>query len=129
MSLAESTISVMLPITEKERAKRFYSELLELPLDGSDEEGDLMFRLGGGAELVLRSLPSGEQSEHTALSFEVADLRAEIDRLEARGVSFEDYDEPGFTTVDHVFESGGERAAWFLDPDGNILCLHEAGSA
>jgi catechol 2,3-dioxygenase-like lactoylglutathione lyase family enzyme len=125
MSLAESTVSVMLPITEPERAQKFYGELLELPFDGNDGEGGLMFRLGGGAELVLRPLPAGQQSANTAMSFEVGDLPAEVTRLEERGVRFEDYDQPGFTTVDHIFDSGAERAAWFLDPDGNVLCVHQ----
>jgi hypothetical protein len=59
------------------------------------------------------------------MSFEVGDIVAEIAALEARGVAFEDYDEPGFTTVDHVLDGGGMLAAWFLDPDGNVLCLHQ----
>ncbi len=125
MSLAESTISVMLPITEPTRAQEFYGERLELPFDGKDGEGSLLFRLGGGAELVLRPLPAGQQSTNTAMSFEVGDLPAEISRLEGRGVRFEDYDQPDLTTVGHVVERDGEKAAWFLDPDGNVLCLHE----
>jgi catechol 2,3-dioxygenase-like lactoylglutathione lyase family enzyme len=129
MSLAESTVSVMLPITDPNRAQRFYGQLLELPFDGKDGEGSLLFRLGGGAALVLRTLPAGQQSANTEMSFEVVDLAAEIARLEQRGVRFEDYDQPGFTTVDHVFDSGGEKAAWFRDPDGNILCLHEVTHA
>ena len=59
------------------------------------------------------------------MSFEVADIAAEIAALGVRGVTFEDYDLPGFTTVDHVFDAGGMQAAWFLDPDGNMLCLHQ----
>ena len=129
MSLATSTISVMLPITEPQRAHEFYGELLELPFDGNDDEGSLLFRLGGGAELVLRSLPAGQQSDSTAMSFEVGDLPAEIAHLEERGVRFEDYDQPGFTTVDHILDSGSEKAAWFLDPDGNVLCVHQNAEA
>lgn len=125
MSLANSTISVMLPITDPERAQEFYGDRLELPFDGVDGEGSLMFKLGGGTRLSLRQLPAGAQSAHTTISFEVGDLPAEITRLEERGLAFEDYDLPGFTTVDHIFEGAGERAAWFLDPDGNVLCLHE----
>jgi catechol 2,3-dioxygenase-like lactoylglutathione lyase family enzyme len=125
MSLAESTVSVMLPITEPTRAQTFYGELLELPYDGHDGEGSLLFRLGGGAELVLRPLPAGQQSPNTALSFEVDDVATEIARLEERGVRFEDYDQPDLTTVGHVVERDGEKAAWFLDPDGNVLCVHE----
>ena len=62
--------------------------------------------------------------------WEVDDVAAEIADLEGRGVVFEDYDLPDLKTVDHIAEMGGEKAAWFLDPDGNVLCLHEvvAGS-
>ena len=38
---------------------------------------------------------------------------------------FEDYDLPGFKTVERVCVLGAEKAAWFIDPEGNILCLPE----
>ena len=38
---------------------------------------------------------------------------------------FEDYDLPDLKTVDHVCVMGAEKAAWFKDPDGNVLCLHQ----
>jgi len=43
-----------------------------------------------------------------------------------RGVVFNDYDLPGLKTVNHVCVLGFEKAAWFGDTEGNILCLHEA---
>jgi hypothetical protein len=61
------------------------------------------------------------------MSFEVDDLAAEIGDLEQRGVVFEDYDLPNLKTVDHVAVMGAEQAAWFKDPDGNVLCLHHEG--
>jgi hypothetical protein len=48
-----------------------------------------------------------------------------VSSLAARGVVFDDYDLPGLKTVDHVCVLGSEKAAWFRDPEGNILCLHE----
>lgn len=125
MALTDSAVAVMLPITDAARAREFYGERLGLAYDGTDEEGSLSFRAGGGATLVLRQLPAGSQSANTAMSFKVDDITSEISDLEGRGVTFEDYDQPGFTTVDHVFDGGGLKAAWFLDPDGNILCLHQ----
>ena len=64
-------------------------------------------------------------STHTALSFRVADIATTIRDLKARGVEFADYDLPGLKTVEHVCVLGSEKAAWFNDPEGNILCLHE----
>ena len=81
--------------------------------------------MGGGTELALFPRPGGTKAEHTALSFKVADIATEIRELEARGVQFADYDLPGLKTIEHVCVLGSEKAAWFLDPEGNILCLHE----
>ena len=39
------------------------------------------------------------------------------------GVELEEYDVPGLKTVDGITELGSERAAWFRDPDGNILSV------
>jgi hypothetical protein len=49
--------------------------------------------------------------------------------LRGRGVVFEEYDLPGFRTVNGILEvegnypsegGGGERGAWFRDSEGNI---------
>lgn len=84
-----------------------------------------MFSVGGGSALALMPGPDASPTGRTELSFEVADIGAEIRDLKARGVSFADYDLPGLMTVDHVCVLGSEKAAWFEDPDGNVLCLHE----
>ena len=125
MSLAQSTVAVMLPVTDTGRAEKFYTEMLGLPHAGTNEEGAPTYTLGGGTTLVLLPRPGSTPSESTALSFEVADVEGEIQALEGHGVAFEDYDVPGLTTVDHVAVMGNDKAAWFKDPDGNVLCLHQ----
>jgi catechol 2,3-dioxygenase-like lactoylglutathione lyase family enzyme len=126
MPLTDSAVSVMLPIRDAARAQEFYESRLGLPYDGTnDATGESVYRLASGSQLVVRVLPDSQPSPHTAISFEVGDIVAEIADLESRGVAFEDYDQPGFTTVDHVLDDGGMKAAWFLDPDGNVLCLHQ----
>ena len=127
MSLTDSAVAVMLPTSDADRAQAFYGDRLGLPFDGKGDQDELMFRLGGGAMLVLRPLPDAQPSPNTAMSFRVTDIAAAIAELESRGVTFEDYDSPSFTTVDHVFDTGSMKAAWFLDPDGNILCLDQPG--
>jgi catechol 2,3-dioxygenase-like lactoylglutathione lyase family enzyme len=125
MSLAHSGVALMLPVTDVDRATRFYEKSLGLELTGTNEEGSALFAVGSDAQLVLLPRPESRPSESTAMSFEVDDIAAEIRDLEERGVAFEDYDLPRLTTVDHVCEFGTEKAAWFKDPDGNVLCLHE----
>jgi catechol 2,3-dioxygenase-like lactoylglutathione lyase family enzyme len=125
MSLATRAVAVMLPVEDVDRAKKFYDESLGLDYTGANDEGSAMFQLGGGTTLMLLPRPGGPRSEATALSWEVDDLEAEVRDLEGRGVTFEDYDLPGLKTVDHVATMEGEKAAWLVDPDGNVLCVHQ----
>lgn len=122
--LTESTITTMLPVTDTERAGHFYADALGLKQTGTGEDGTQYFAAGAGA-IGLRPMPDGAQSENTALTFEVVDLPTEIAALEGRGVRFQDFDIDGLKTVDHIAELGKERAAWFNDSEGNVLCLHQ----
>lgn len=125
MTLTDSVVAVLLPTGDAARAQDFYEKRLGLPFDGTSPAGELMFRIAGGSHLALRPFPEVHPSPNTAMSFEVADITQEIADLESRGVRFEDYDLPDLTTVGHVFDDGTTKAAWFLDPDGNVLCLHQ----
>jgi catechol 2,3-dioxygenase-like lactoylglutathione lyase family enzyme len=124
MSLNDSSVSVMLPISDPDRAQKFYTDQLGLPYEGTNPMGELMYRLAG-AQLMLLPRPDEKPLGSTALSFEVADVEQEITDLEGRGVTFEDYDLPGLKTENHIASMGDEKAAWLLDPDGNVLCLHQ----
>ena len=116
---------MILPVARPDVVRAFYSDVLGLPYRGTAADGKLLFDVGSGATLALLEKPAGAQAGHTAISFEVSDIGASIKDLESRGAVFADYDLPGLKTVDHVCVLGAEKAAWFEDPDGNILCLHE----
>jgi catechol 2,3-dioxygenase-like lactoylglutathione lyase family enzyme len=119
-----SQVTCILPVKDMARARRFYEEQLRLKPVGQKPDGKFVYRCGG-AEIALFPKPEGTKAEHTALSFQVADIRAAIKELKGRGVTFADYDFPGLKTVENVCVLGSEKAAWFQDPEGNILCLHE----
>jgi len=117
-------ITCILPVVDLERARRFYAEKLGLEPVGARPDGKYVFR-SGGTEIALFPKPGGTKADHTAVSFQVKDVVAAVRALQARGVVFAEYDLPGLKTVDHVCVLGSEKAAWFNDPEGNILCLHE----
>lgn len=117
-------VTCMLPVKDLARARRFYEEGLQLEPLGQRPDGKFVYRCGG-TQIALFPKPEGTKAEHTALSFAVPDIRAAIAELKGRGVAFEDYDLADFKTVEHVCVLGSEKAAWFRDPEGNILCLHE----
>ncbi len=39
------------------------------------------------------------------------------------GVVFEEYDFPGFKTINSIASLGNVKCAWFKDPDGNIIAV------
>jgi catechol 2,3-dioxygenase-like lactoylglutathione lyase family enzyme len=114
----------MLPVKDLERARDFYVNKLGLEAEGLAADGKFVLR-ASGTKFGLVPKPEGTKAEHTAVGFEVNDVAAEIKTLKSRGVVFEDYDFPGFKTVDHMIVIGTDKAAWFKDTEGNILCLHQ----
>lgn len=124
MDLSSCQTTVMLPVKDIGRARRFYENQLALPPGTEKPDGKVVYHCGG-TEIALFPREGGTRAEHTALSFRVENIRAAIHEMEARGIDFADYDLPGLKTVEHVCVLGSEKAAWFSDPEGNILCLHE----
>ncbi|HET6438956.1 MAG TPA: VOC family protein [Anaeromyxobacter sp.] len=122
--LKQSPVTTILPVVDTDRARRFYEEVLGLEEERRLPDGSVVLRAGGSA-IELSRRARAVPSPYTVASFEVRDISREVNDLEARGVHFEDYDLPDLKTDRHVCVLGSERADWFKDPDGNILCLHE----
>ena len=122
--LSDSSVTTMLPVKDMDRARAFYEGSLGLRPGGFKPDGKFVYRVGGST-LALFPKPEGTKADHTAISFRVDDIAASIESLKRKGVAFEDYDFPGLKTVNHVCVLGAEKAAWFKDPEGNYLCLHE----
>lgn len=125
MNLSSSPATTILISADTGRARSFYEQTLGLPYRGTTEDGGPIFDLAGSAALALMEDPEMVPSGRTTLTFEVDDIEDAIQELGSRGIEFEDYDLPGLKTVDHVADLGDTKSAWFLDPDGNVLCLHE----
>lgn len=118
---AYSTIAV----TDLERAKAFYENQLGLtPLPGPP--GGLMYGAAGETRVFLYEREAPTKGDHTLVTWIVTDIEALMAEMKARGVKFEDYDLPGIKTVDGLASDGTMHAAWFRDPDGNVLGLAEA---
>jgi catechol 2,3-dioxygenase-like lactoylglutathione lyase family enzyme len=127
--LADAHVSTRLPAKDLERARRFYSEKLGLePVE--ERPGGLRYKCGGGSFALFQSAGAASGT-HTQIAFEVDDIEATIAALRARGVVFEEYDVPGFKTVNGIADikgnypskGVGERGAWFRDSEGNVLGL------
>jgi len=125
-ALADSHVNATIPARDLERAKNFYADKLGLKPAEEGPDG-LRYRCGGGEFLLFES--SGEPSgAHTQLGWDVDDLEATVSELRANGVVFEEYDLPGFKTVDGIAKQEGWKGAWFKDSEGNLFAIGEMSS-
>ena len=82
-----------------------------------------MYKCGSSQLFVYPSEFAGT-NKATAASWVVGDdLDKIIADLKSKGVKFEQYDMPNVTREGDVHVMGEMRAAWFKDPDGNMLNL------
>jgi catechol 2,3-dioxygenase-like lactoylglutathione lyase family enzyme len=120
---ADWSFAATIPAKDLQGTRRFYEDVLDLEILLENEAG-ITYRAG---ESVFQLYPTrfAGTAQHTLGGFLVGDLDAAVSDLRAKGVTFEDYDMPGLKTEDGIAELGGERAAWFRDPEGNILSLSQ----
>jgi catechol 2,3-dioxygenase-like lactoylglutathione lyase family enzyme len=105
-------------------ARQFYGETLGLKVTGREEDGLLALELAGGRNVVVYIKPDHTPATYTILNFPVEDVDATVDALTERGVRFEKYE--GFDQDEKGIHRGqGPAIAWFRDPAGNILSVHE----
>lgn len=120
--LSTAPMYANIPAVDLDRARKFYRETLGLKEVKSDGEWTAVFEAGQGTRIHLyKRGPS--KADHTVAGFIVEDLGAEMKSLRSRGVVFEEYDMPGLKTENGVATWGNEKASWFKDSEGNILCV------
>ncbi len=109
------------------RAVPFYRDVLGLKLLGQDDYA-ATFDIGNRTPLRLTDVPGHAASRHTVLGWHVADIRAAMAALRAKGVEFKIYEGFG-QDAEGVWSSpdGGAKIAWFADRDENVLSLTQFG--
>ena len=114
-------------VPDLEVAKKFYGETLGVSVKTLVD--DVLIQIGGDDRAVLvYQKDDHKPANYTILNFPVADVDAAVDQLAGRGVEFERFD--GFNQdekgIARPEEPGqGPTIAWFTDPAGNILAVHE----
>src|SRR5919202_214748 len=123
--LTDAPEIAVVPTTDLARARNFFENTLGLTDSGTATPGrEVVYRCGNGTMLEVYERATAGDAEHTLATWQVPDVRAEVEELRSRGVSFEEYDFPEFKTEDGIATIGDFQSAWFRDPDGNILCIH-----
>ncbi len=120
--LAQAPCRPTIAVSDIVRAKAFYADTLGLSLKEEAEDG-VTFSCGDGTHLEIYPSQYAGTAKSTLAGFEVPDIEATMKGLREKGVVFEDYDFPGLKTENGIATLGPNRAAWFKDPDGNILAV------
>jgi hypothetical protein len=78
---------------------------------------------------MLRVTAVGEaaRAPYTVLGWRVRDIAGTVRELARRGVSFLRYDGLGQDEDGIWTTPGGDKVAWFADPDGNVLSVTQFG--
>ena len=121
-----SVAMAVLPASDLERARRFWSDVFGLTPVRSDMGGD--FYVVGGLPLLVYETQFAGTAQNTSFGLFTDDLDRDMAALRERGVTFNDYDLPGLKTENGVVDMDGERGAWFNDSEGNIISIAQPTS-
>ncbi|MBK5111469.1 MAG: VOC family protein [Thermoleophilia bacterium] len=125
MGMSEYPILANIAVSDIGRAREFYEGKLGLTVAAVRGDGGVTYDSGGGTSLHVYSSPDNAGlSRATQVGWIAPDIDEAVDGLVAAGVEFEQYDTEEITTDGRgIATIGDARAAWFKDPDGNILGL------
>src|SRR5690348_1547452 len=121
--LADHIVFPILLSTDLDASRTFYRETLGLGIIREDPGDRIVFRCGGGTQLVVTLSTVGTSDSQTQLAWRVPDVRAAVADLRSRGVRIEEYEAPDPVTDDGVADMGHSWAAWFIDPSKNVLSV------
>ncbi len=125
-ALNDKSSSAILAVNDIDRARRFYSDVLELELNDEGMEGVLVYKTGATHLVVYPSEFAGTNKANAVVWDCGQEFNAIVADLRAKGVTFERYEMEGASYKDGVYDANGFKMVWFKDPDGNILHLNSA---
>jgi catechol 2,3-dioxygenase-like lactoylglutathione lyase family enzyme len=121
--LSDHPVFPILLSKDLDATRTFYRDVLGLEIAREDAGDRIVFRCGGGTQLVVTHSTVGTKDTQTQLAWRVPDLPAALVDLRSRGVPIEEYTAPDPVTHDGIADMGHSWAAWFIDPSGNVLAV------
>lgn len=120
--LGEMDVHVTIPVKDVAVAQEFYEQKLGLK-KVTEYPGGVLYSSGTSHIYVYESRNAGTNQGTTA-SWKTDNPEEAVDELKGKGITFEHYpDMPGVMLQGDIHVMGEMKAAWFKDPDGNILCI------
>jgi len=105
----------------------FYRD--KLGLNFLRDDGFAMVFDMNGVMLRMAKVKDFTPAQNTVLGWESSDIRADVERLSQKGVEFVIYPNMGQDELGIATFPGGNKVAWFRDPDGNVLSLSQHATA
>jgi len=121
--LSDHPVFPILLSKDLDATRTFYRDVLGLEIARENVGDRIVFRCGGGTQLVVTHSTVGTKDTQTQLAWRVPDLPAALVDLRSRGVPIEEYTAPDPVTHDGIADMGHSWAAWFIDPSGNVLAV------
>jgi catechol 2,3-dioxygenase-like lactoylglutathione lyase family enzyme len=121
--LSEVPVFPILLSKDLEATRAFYHGTLGLEIAREDPDDRIVFRCGGGTQLVVTLSTVGTSDSQTQMAWRVPDIHAAVADLRVRGVRIEEYVAPDPVTTDGIADMGHSWAAWFIDPSNNVLAV------
>jgi predicted enzyme related to lactoylglutathione lyase len=119
--LGSSDVIAFTAATDLARSRLFYEQTLGLRVTGENEFACVFD--AHGTMLRVTAVPAVSPALYAVLGWRVPDIEAAARDLTSRGVVFIHYDSMDQDSAGIWTTPGGDRVAWFADPDGNILSL------
>jgi catechol 2,3-dioxygenase-like lactoylglutathione lyase family enzyme len=120
--IGEHEAVATIAVKDTSAARKFYEGKLGLKPEDVRDEDVVTYGSGDSRIFVYKSQFAGT-NKATSATWTVDDVDGLARELKSKGVPFERYDLPGMTHEGDVHVAGKMRAAWFKDPDGNILSI------
>jgi catechol 2,3-dioxygenase-like lactoylglutathione lyase family enzyme len=119
--LAGAAFIGFIPARDLVTARAFYEGTLGLRV--TEETPFALVIDAGGTMLRVTPVPGLAARPFTVAGWQVPDIETTVRDLAGRGVQFSRYDGMAQDDLGIWTTPGGDRVAWFSDPDGNTLSL------
>jgi catechol 2,3-dioxygenase-like lactoylglutathione lyase family enzyme len=119
--LADATFVGFIPVGDTAAARAFYEGVLGLRV--IDDSPFALVLDAGGTLLRCTPVPDFSPPAFTVAGWKVPDITMAVEELGVRGVTCLRFDGMTQDELGIWTAPGGDRVAWFNDPDGNTLSL------
>jgi catechol-2,3-dioxygenase len=122
--LADKAAMATIAVKDIDAAKNFYGGVLGLKKFREMDGGVAVYGSGNSTMVIYKSEFAGTNKATSATWGVGNEFESIVKSLKNESVVFEHYDMPGLSRQGDTYVSGDFKAAWFKDPDGNILHIN-----